>query len=257
MKTNINILPENKSSLNASIQELRDKDLLKLLPEGTEIEKLSLGETIDGLYKLLFYTFPNERFAHFGSFIILEGNGIEHYAPALGFESPEEKLQYNPEEKTFSVLYTLIETQEDRVVDQSDFDIEWKLAEKTVLIKSNTVKPGTIEMPFEEISQEKIQSLSNVHKLKQLDFLIASKRIFKTYEGDPYKSNLHWKFYRCYLDEAFIRQQFKFSDTILTSDYDGRVAGAEFGFYDKLSGFGIMGIHEHYVTPETVRIDSF
>ena len=77
MKTNINILPENKSSLNASIQELRDKDLLKLLPEGTEIEKLSLGETIDGLYKLLFYTFPNERFAHFGSFIILEGNGIE------------------------------------------------------------------------------------------------------------------------------------------------------------------------------------
>ena len=254
MKNNIKVSNYSKALFNFDVEELRREGFLKSIPKDKKVKKLSIGETIDGHYKMLFYAFEKADKSSFGSFILIEEKGSKFYEPDLGFDFPEENLNYKPEEKKLTVLYSLIETQQNKVVDKQDFEIGWKLIERRVEIRNVTAQITRSEIKYDELNKKRLQSISNVGKLKLLDQYIAKKRIDKTYEGDPYNSNLNWKFYRCYLNEPFIRDYFKFSDSILTHSYDGKVAGAEFGFYDEFSGIGVMGIHENYITKNTIKI---
>jgi hypothetical protein len=67
-----------------------------------------------------------------------------------------------------------------------------------------------------------------------------------TYRGAPYGQGLDWTYYDCYFDEAAVRQRFSLGAEVRYVAYDGRVAGQEAGFYDPVTGFGIMGHHPHY-----------
>jgi len=88
--------------------------------------------------------------------------------------------------------------------------------------------------------------------LRHLEEEMMAAGVPVTFRGQAWSDNCReWVYFNCYLDRDALRQRMDFAACVHDHEHLGTHDGHESGFVCAECKDGIMGIHRHYLRPET------